>query len=114
MQRDCEEHILGSVEQEARVELLAGILRKETPEVKKEEARGEKIERATHNEGGPIQGIEICKLKEVQGRSLANAKHTGNSLNKKCSRPIAAPCCRHPLVVVAFCRPSHTTPPSRH
>jgi hypothetical protein len=42
--------------------------------VKKEEARQEKIEGATHNEGGPIQGIKIRKLKELQGRSLANAK----------------------------------------
>jgi hypothetical protein len=74
MQRDWEEHISGSVEQETCVEVLAGILRKEAPEVKKEGARQEKIEGATHNEGGPIQGIKIRKLEEVQGRSLANAK----------------------------------------
>jgi hypothetical protein len=42
--------------------------------VKKEEARQEKIEGATHNEAGPIQGIKVHKLKEVQGRSLVNAK----------------------------------------
>jgi hypothetical protein len=41
--------------------------------VKKEESRQENIEGATHNEGGPIQDIKIRKLKEVQGRSLANA-----------------------------------------
>jgi hypothetical protein len=58
-------HISGSVEQETRVEVLAGISRKEAPKVKKEEARKEKIEGATHNEGGPIQGIKIRKLKEV-------------------------------------------------
>jgi hypothetical protein len=74
MQRDWEEHISGSVEQETCVEVLAGISRKEAPKVKKEEARQEKIEGATHNEGGPIQGIKICKLEELQGRSLANAK----------------------------------------
>jgi hypothetical protein len=74
MQRDWEEHILGSVEQETRVEVLAGISRKEALELKKEEARQEKVEGATHYEGGPIQGIEICKLEEVQGRSLANVK----------------------------------------
>jgi hypothetical protein len=56
------------------VEVLAGISRKEAPKVKKEEARQEKIEGATHNEGGPIQGIKIRKLEELQGRSLANAK----------------------------------------
>jgi hypothetical protein len=39
MQRDWEEHIWGSVEQETCVEELARISRKETPEVKKEEAR---------------------------------------------------------------------------
>jgi hypothetical protein len=74
MQRDWEEHISGSVEQETCVEVLAGISRKEAPKVKKEEARQEKIEGATHNERGPIQGIKICKLEELQGRSLANAK----------------------------------------
>jgi hypothetical protein len=74
MQRDWEEHISGSVEQETCVEVLAGISRKEAPKVKKEEARQEKIEGATHNEGGPIQGIKIRKLEELQGRSLANAK----------------------------------------
>jgi hypothetical protein len=74
MQRDCEEHILGSVEQETHVEVLAGISRKEAPKVKKEEARKEKIEGATHNEGALIQGIKVRKLKEVQGKSLANAK----------------------------------------
>jgi hypothetical protein len=42
--------------------------------VKKEEARQEKIEGATHNEGGPIQGIKIRKLEELQERSLVNAK----------------------------------------
>jgi hypothetical protein len=56
------------------VEVLAGISRKEAPKVKKEEARQEKIEGATHNEGGPIQGIKICRLEELQERSLANAK----------------------------------------
>jgi hypothetical protein len=65
MQKDWEEHISGSVEQETRVEVLAGISRKEAPEVKKEEAKQEKIEGATHNEGGPIQGIKIRKLEEV-------------------------------------------------
>jgi hypothetical protein len=55
------------------VEVLAGISRKEAPKVEKEEARQEKIEGATHNEGGPIQGIKIFKLEELQGRSLANA-----------------------------------------
>jgi hypothetical protein len=74
MQRDWEEHILGSVEQETYVEVLAGISRKEALKVKKEEARQEKIEGATHNEGGPIQDIKIRKLEELQGRSLANAK----------------------------------------
>jgi hypothetical protein len=39
MQRDWEEHISGSVEQETCVEVLAGISRKEAPKVKKEEAR---------------------------------------------------------------------------
>jgi transposase len=73
MQRDWEEHTSGSVEQGTYVEVLAGILRKEALKVKKEEARQEKIEGATHNEGGPIQGIKIRKLKELQGRSLANA-----------------------------------------
>jgi hypothetical protein len=42
--------------------------------VKKEEARQEKIEGATHNEVGPIQGIKILKLEELQGRTLVNAK----------------------------------------
>jgi hypothetical protein len=56
------------------VEVLAGISRKEAPKVKKKEARQEKIEGATNNEGGPIQSIKICKLEELQGRSLANAK----------------------------------------
>jgi hypothetical protein len=56
------------------VEVLSGISRKEAPKVKKEEARQEKIEGATHNEGGPIQGIKIRKLEELQGRSVANAK----------------------------------------
>jgi hypothetical protein len=74
MQRDWEEHISGSVEQETCVEVLAGISRKEAPKVKKEEARQENIEVATHNEGGPIQSIKIHKLEELQGRSLANAK----------------------------------------
>jgi hypothetical protein len=74
MQRDWEEHISGSVEQETCVEVLAGMSRKEAPKVKKEEARQEKIEGATHNEGGPIQGIKIRKLEELQGRSLANSK----------------------------------------
>jgi hypothetical protein len=73
-QRDWEEHILGSVEQETCVEVLAGISRKEAPKVKKEEARQENIEGATHKEGGPIQGIKIRKHEELQGRSLANAK----------------------------------------
>jgi hypothetical protein len=73
MQRDWEEHISGSVEQETCVELLAGISRKEAPKVKKDEARQDKVEGATHNEGGPIQDINICKLEELQGRSLANA-----------------------------------------
>jgi hypothetical protein len=74
MQRDWEEHILGSIEQETCVEVLAGFSRKEAPKVKKEEARQEKIVGATHNEGGPIQGIKIRKLEELQGRSLANTK----------------------------------------
>jgi uncharacterized protein YciU (UPF0263 family) len=74
MQRDWEEHISGSVEQETCVEVLAGISRKEAPKVKKEEARQDTIEGATHNEGGPIQGIKIRKLEELQGRSLANAR----------------------------------------
>jgi hypothetical protein len=74
MQRDWEEHISGSVEQETCVEVLAGISRKEAPKVKKEEARQEKIQGAAHNEGGPTQGIKIRKLEELQGRSLANAK----------------------------------------
>jgi hypothetical protein len=74
MQRDREEHISGSIEQEICVEVLARISRKEAPKVKKEEARQEKIEGATHNEGGPIQGIKIRKLEELQGRSLVNAK----------------------------------------
>jgi hypothetical protein len=74
MQRDWEEHISGSVEKETCVEVLARISRKEAPKVKKEQARKEKIEGATHNEGGPIQGIKIRKLEELQGRSLANAK----------------------------------------
>jgi uncharacterized protein YciU (UPF0263 family) len=74
MQRDWEEHISGSVEQEICVEVLAGISRKEAPKVKKEEARQEKIEGPTQNEGRPIQCIKICKLEELQGRSLANAK----------------------------------------
>jgi hypothetical protein len=39
--------------------ILAGLPRKEAPEVKKEEAGQENIEGATHNEGGPIQGIKI-------------------------------------------------------
>jgi hypothetical protein len=65
MQRDWEEHISGSIEQETHVEVLAGISRKEALEVKKEEARQEKIEGATHNGGGPIQGNKICKLEEV-------------------------------------------------
>jgi hypothetical protein len=56
------------------VEVLAGISRKEAPKVKKEEARQEKIEGPTQNEGRPIQCIKICKLEELQGRSLANAK----------------------------------------
>jgi hypothetical protein len=73
MQRDWEEHISGSVEQETCVEVLAGISRKEAPKVNKEEARQKKIEGATYNEGGPIQGIKIRKLQELQGRSLANA-----------------------------------------
>jgi hypothetical protein len=73
MQRDWEEHISGSVEQETCVEVLAGISRKEAPKVKKEEARQEKIQGATHN-GGPIHGIKIHKLEELQGRSLVNAK----------------------------------------
>jgi hypothetical protein len=73
MERDWEEHISGSVDQETCVEVLAGISRKEAPKVEKEEARQEKIEGATHNEGGPIQGIKIFKLEELQGRSLANA-----------------------------------------
>jgi hypothetical protein len=42
MQRDWEEHILGSVEQETCLEVLAGTSRKEAPKVKKEEARQEK------------------------------------------------------------------------
>jgi hypothetical protein len=42
--------------------------------VKKEEARQEKIEGATDNKGGPIQGIKILKLEELQGRSLVNAR----------------------------------------
>jgi hypothetical protein len=66
MQRDREEHISGSIEQEICVEVLARISRKEAPKVKKEEARQEKIEGATHNEGGPIQGIKIRKLEELQ------------------------------------------------
>jgi hypothetical protein len=67
MQRDWEEHISGSVEQETCVEVLAGISRKEALKVKKEETRQEKIEGATHNEGGPIQGIKIRKpLKEFE------------------------------------------------
>jgi hypothetical protein len=74
MQRDWEEHISVSVEQETHVELLAGISRKEAPEAQKEETRQGEIEGATQNEGGPIQGNKICKLVEVQGRSLANAK----------------------------------------
>jgi hypothetical protein len=53
MQRDWEEHISGSVEQETCMEVLAGISRKQAPKVKKEEARQEKIEGATQN-GGPI------------------------------------------------------------
>jgi hypothetical protein len=74
MQRDWEERISRSVELETRVEVLSGFSRKEALKVKKEEARQEKIEGATHNEGGPIQDIKIRKLKEVQGRSLENAK----------------------------------------
>jgi hypothetical protein len=74
MQRDWEEYISGSVEQETCIEVLSGISRKEASKVKKEEARQEKIEEATHNDGGPIQGIKIRKLEELQGRSLANAK----------------------------------------
>jgi hypothetical protein len=74
MQRDWEEHISESVEQETCVEVLAGISRKEAPNVKKEEARQKKIEGATHNEGEPIQGIKIRKLEELQGRNLVNAK----------------------------------------
>jgi hypothetical protein len=74
MQRDWEEHISGSIEQETCVEVHAGISRKEAPKVKKEEARHEKIEGATHNEGGPIEGIKIRNLEELQGRSLVNAK----------------------------------------
>jgi hypothetical protein len=74
MQRDWEEHISESVEQETCVEVLAGISRKEALKVNKEEARQEKIEGATHNEGGPIQGIKIHKLEELKGRNLANAK----------------------------------------
>jgi hypothetical protein len=54
MQTDWEEHISGSVDQETCVEVLARISRKEAPKVKKEEARQEKIEGATHNEGGPM------------------------------------------------------------
>jgi hypothetical protein len=73
MQRDWEEHISGSIEQETCVEVLSGISRKEAVKVKKEESRKENIERATHNEEGPIQGIKIRKLEELQGRSLANA-----------------------------------------
>jgi hypothetical protein len=74
MQRDWEEHISGSIEQETCVEVLAGISRKEASKVKKEEARQEKIEGETHDERGPIQAIKIRKLEELQGRSLANAK----------------------------------------
>jgi hypothetical protein len=74
MQRDWEEHISRSVEQETCVKVLAGISRKEASKVKKEEARQEKIEWATHNEGGPTQSIKFRKLEELQGRSLANAK----------------------------------------
>jgi hypothetical protein len=74
MQRDWEEHFSGCVEQETCVEVLAGISRKEAPKVKKEEAMQEKIEGATHNEGGPIQSIKFRKLEELQGISLANAK----------------------------------------
>jgi hypothetical protein len=74
MQKDWEEHISGNIEQETHVEVLAGISRKEAPKVKKEEARQEKVDGATHNEGGPIQGIKIRKIEEVHGRSLANAK----------------------------------------
>jgi hypothetical protein len=43
-------------------------------EVKKKEARQGKIEGATHNGGGPNEGNKICKLEEVQGRSLSNAE----------------------------------------
>jgi hypothetical protein len=39
MQRDWEEHILGSVEQETCVEVLAGISRKEAPKVKQGKKR---------------------------------------------------------------------------
>jgi hypothetical protein len=39
MQRDWEEHISGSVEQETCVEVVAAISRKEAPKVKKEEER---------------------------------------------------------------------------
>jgi hypothetical protein len=74
MQRDWEEHFSGCVEQETCVEVLAGISRKEAPKVKKEETMQEKIEGATHNEGGPIQSIKFRKLEELQGISLANAK----------------------------------------
>jgi hypothetical protein len=74
MQRDWEEHISGSIEQETCVEVLAGISRKEAPKVNKEEARQENFEGATHNEGGPIQDIKIYKFEELQGRNLANAK----------------------------------------
>jgi hypothetical protein len=75
MQRDWEEHISGSVEQETFVEVLAGISRKEAPEVKKEEARQIMIEGSTHNEGGPIQLIEICKLKWI-GSQLTSKKYS--------------------------------------
>jgi hypothetical protein len=74
MQKDWEEHILGSIEQETCVEVLAGISRKEPLKVENEEARQQKIVGATHNERGPIQGIKIRKLEKLQGRSLANAK----------------------------------------
>jgi hypothetical protein len=68
MQRDWEEHISCSIEQETHVEVLARISTKEALEMKKEETRQAKIE------GGPVPGNKICKPEEVQGRSLANTK----------------------------------------
>jgi hypothetical protein len=74
MHRDWEEHISGSIEQETCVEVLAGISRKEAPKVKKEEARQEKIEGATHNEGEPTQGIQNLQARRVTRKKFGECK----------------------------------------